>query len=149
MFRSVGHELKLSADRIRRVKTVLEHVGLYVGLALYTAVGGMVRAIMINCLCSFSSLWRCSRWLKIRQRWKLGVFDMKLLVRDILERSYQHQIGIQVKGLQRIAIWLLMMIIDHHIRSGCWRKEPRWYVSRKCVFWWALWWYLRQYCWSL
>ena len=29
---------------------------------------------------------------------------MKLLVRDILERSYQHQIGIQVKGLQRIAI---------------------------------------------
>ena len=32
------------------------------------------------------------------------VFDMKLLVRDIFERSYQHQIGIQVIGLQGIAI---------------------------------------------
>ena len=42
MFRSVGDELKLSSNRIRRVKTVLEHVGLYVGLALYTAVGGLV-----------------------------------------------------------------------------------------------------------
>ena len=73
MFRSVGHELKLSAHRIRRVKTVLEHVGLYVGLALYTAVGGMVSMILINCLCSFSSLQRCSRWWKTRQRWKLGV----------------------------------------------------------------------------
>ena len=74
----MGDELKLSADRIRRVKTVLEHVGLYVGLALYTAVGGMVSMILINCLCSFSSLQRCSRWWKTRQRWKLGVFDMKL-----------------------------------------------------------------------
>ena len=38
----MGDELKLSSNRIRRVKTVLEHVGLYVGLALYTAVGGLV-----------------------------------------------------------------------------------------------------------
>ena len=42
MFRSVGDDLKVSSHRIRRVKTVLEHVGLYVGLALYTAVGGKV-----------------------------------------------------------------------------------------------------------
>ena len=42
MFRSVGDDLKLSSHRIRRVKTVIEHIGLYVGLALYTAVGGKV-----------------------------------------------------------------------------------------------------------
>ena len=42
MFRSVGDELRMQSHRIRRVKTVLEHIGLYVGLALYTAVGGKV-----------------------------------------------------------------------------------------------------------
>ena len=51
MFRSVGDDLKLSSHRIRRVKTVLEHIGLYVGLALYTAVGGKVAAL-VECYCS-------------------------------------------------------------------------------------------------
>lgn len=46
MFRSVG-EGHLN-QKIRRVKTALEHVGLYVGLALYTAAGAKVFQLVEN-----------------------------------------------------------------------------------------------------
>ena len=123
MFRSVGHELKLSAHRIRRVKTVLEHVGLYVGLALYTAVGGMVGDILISCLCSFSSLQRCSRWLKTRQRWKLGVLDMEVFFFNIakgttdprVEFISQVQTQILIKSKSRPSINLKISIKHQHI----------------------------------
>ena len=41
MFASAGKKEQLG-EKIQRVKGVLEHIGLYVGLACYTAIGAKV-----------------------------------------------------------------------------------------------------------
>ena len=42
-FASVGKPKPVLGVKIERVKGALEHIGLYVGLAFYTAVGAKVR----------------------------------------------------------------------------------------------------------
>jgi hypothetical protein len=42
MFASAGGKKEQLGEKIQRVKGVLEHVGLYVGLACYTAIGAKV-----------------------------------------------------------------------------------------------------------
>ena len=42
MFASAGGKKEHLGEKIQRVKGVLEHVGLYVGLACYTAIGAKV-----------------------------------------------------------------------------------------------------------
>ena len=42
MFASAGGKKEQLGEKIQRVKGVLEHIGLYVGLACYTAIGAKV-----------------------------------------------------------------------------------------------------------
>ena len=42
LFASAGKSNKQLGQRIKQVRSVLEHIGLYVGLAVYTAAGAKV-----------------------------------------------------------------------------------------------------------
>ena len=48
VFAGAGGKKEELGERIQRVKGVLEHVGLYVGLAFYTAVGAKVFQVLEN-----------------------------------------------------------------------------------------------------
>ncbi len=43
LFASAGKSNKQLGVRIKQVRSVLEHIGLYVGLAVYTAAGAKVK----------------------------------------------------------------------------------------------------------
>ena len=65
MFRSIGEDAGLG-KRIQKVKSVLEHVGLYLGLAVYTAVGAKVAT---GSTCRYPGHCRCFNWWRTLQRW--------------------------------------------------------------------------------
>jgi hypothetical protein len=45
LFASAGKSNKQLGVRIKQVRSVLEHIGLYVGLAVYTAAGAKVKRL--------------------------------------------------------------------------------------------------------
>ena len=45
LFASAGKSNKQLGQRIKQVRSVLEHIGLYVGLAVYTAAGAKVNQL--------------------------------------------------------------------------------------------------------
>jgi hypothetical protein len=45
LFASAGKSNKQLGQRIKQVRSVLEHIGLYVGLAVYTAAGAKVKLV--------------------------------------------------------------------------------------------------------
>jgi ABC-type cobalamin transport system permease subunit len=47
LFASAGKSNKQLGVRIKQVRSVLEHIGLYVGLAVYTAAGAKVFFICV------------------------------------------------------------------------------------------------------
>ena len=48
LFAGAGGKKQELGDQIKRVKGVLEHIGLYVGLACYTAIGAKVFQVLEN-----------------------------------------------------------------------------------------------------
>ena len=49
LFASAGKSNKQLGVRIKQVRSVLEHIGLYVGLAVYTAAGAKVKEDTKGC----------------------------------------------------------------------------------------------------
>jgi hypothetical protein len=94
MFASAGGKKQQIGEKIQRVKGVLEHVGLYVGLACYTAIGAKVFQELenpheVDTLETYQALLISKREVFLRSVWNESSNSVNY--REVCGAGHRHQ----------------------------------------------------------